>query len=201
MRGRKLSRLMGGSIDSRMEICEILVIHVGIVPRFHKRNVYIKTKLLVRRTQKCIALVCGNPHQPVRVCKLPCFMGGSIRPRMEICQITGLPIPMVPHLHQSNRYIKRKLRIWIAQKSIVLVGAETVLSSAGPQTTLFYGGQYKAEIGNMRNFWPTNPHGTAFALMQWSYQKEATGMESSKIYCSSRCRNSTYQGGAENYPV
>ena len=34
----------------------------------------------------------------------------------------------------------------------------------------------------MRNFWPTNPHGTAFAPKQWLYQKEATGMESSKMY-------------------
>ena len=36
---------------------------------------------------------------------------------------------------------------------------------------------------------------------QWLYQKEATGMESSKMYCPSRCRNSTYQCGAANYPV
>ena len=32
----------------------------------------------------------------------------------------------------------------------------------------------------MRNFGPTNPHGTAFAPKQWLYEKEATGMESSK---------------------
>ena len=52
----------------------------------------------------------------------------------------------------------------------------------------------------MRNFGPTNTHGTASAPMQWLYQKEATGMESSKRYCPSRCRYRTYQCGAANYP-
>ena len=37
--------------------------------------------------------------------------------------------------------------------------------------------------------------------MQCSYQKEATGMESSKMYCPSRCRYRTHQRGAANYPV
>ena len=78
-------------------------------------------------------------NQPVRVWKLPCFMGGSIVPRMEIFEISGLPIPMVPHLHQSNGYIKRKLRVWRAQKCIVLVGAKAVLTTAGPQATPFHG--------------------------------------------------------------
>ena len=31
-------------------------------------------------------------------------------------------------------------------------------------------------------FGPTNPHGTAFAPKQWLYEKEATGMKSSKMY-------------------
>ena len=184
---------------------------------------------------------------------------------MEIFETSGLPFPMVPLLHQSNGYIKRKLRVWRAQKYIALVGAVTVLTSAGPQTTPFHGGRYRAGNGNMRNFWPsnpygtaftpkqwsyqkegtgmessnmyclvgaetvltssdpqttpfhggqyragngnmhnlgpTNPHGTAFALKQWLYIKEATGMESSKMYCSSWCRNSTYQCGVANNPV
>ena len=118
-------------------------------------------------------------------------MRGSIGPEMEICEIPGLPIPMVSRLHQSNGYIKRKLRVWRAQKCIAVVGAETVLTSAGPQNKTFHGGQYRAENGNIRNFGPTNPHGTAFEPKQWSYQKEAMGMESSKMYRPSRCRNST----------
>ena len=76
---------------------------------------------------------------------------------------------MVPRLHQSNGYIKRKLRVWTAHKCNALVGEETVLSSAEPQTTLFHGGQCRAENGNMRKFGPINSHGTVFALQQWLY--------------------------------
>ena len=52
------------------------------------------------------------------------------------------------------------------------------------QTSPFHGWQYRAKNGNTRNFGPTNPHGTVFASKQWLYQKEATGMESSKMYCT-----------------
>ena len=90
-------------------------------------------------------------------------MGGSIGSRMEISKTSGLPIPMVPHLHQSNGYFKRKLQVWTAKKCIALVGVETVLTSAGLQTTPFHGGQYRAGNGNMRNIGPSNPHDTAFA--------------------------------------
>ena len=100
---------------------------------------------------------------------------------MEICKTSGLPIPMVPHLHQSNGYIKRKLHVWRAKKCNALVGAETVLTSAQLQTTTFYWGQYRAKNGNMRNFGVANLHGTAFASKQWLYYKEDTCMESSKM--------------------
>ena len=82
---------------------------------------------------------------------------------------------------QSNGYNKRKLRVWIAQKCKVLVGAETVLTRAGPQTTPFHGVQHRAKNGNMRNFGPTNPHGTVFAPKQWLHQKEDTCMEMAKM--------------------
>ena len=53
----------------------------------------------------------------------------------------------------------------------------------------------------MRKHGPTNPQGTAFSPKQWLYEKEATGMESSKMYCPSRCLYRTYQCVAANYPV
>ena len=109
---------------------------------------------------------------------------------MEICEISALPIPMVPRLHQSNGYIKRNLRAWRVQKCIALVGADTVLSTALTQTTPFHGG-YRAQTGNMRKFGPTYPHGTAFAPKQWLYEKEGTGMESSKLYRPSRSKYRT----------
>ena len=94
--------------------------------------------------------------------KYPVLWGVSIGPRMEICETSALPIPMVPHLHQSNGYIKRKLRAWRVQKCIDLVGADTVLITAWPQNTPFHGGWYRAPNGNMRNLGPTNPQGTMF---------------------------------------
>ena len=93
-------------------------------------------------------------------------MGGSIGTGIEICGISDLPILMVPRLHQSNGNIKRKLRAWREQKFITVVGADTVLTSAGPQSTPFHGWYYRAQNGNMRNFGPTNPHGTAFSPKQ-----------------------------------
>ena len=53
----------------------------------------------------------------------------------------------------------------------------------------------------MRNFVPTNPHGTAFAPKQWFYQKEATCMKSSKMYCHHWYKKHTYQCQAVKYPV
>ena len=133
--------------------------------------------------------------------KLPRVIGGNIGSRKEICENSGLPIFVVPRLHQSNGHMKRKLWAWRVKKCIALVGADTVLTSAGPQVTPCHGGLYRVQKGNMLNFWPTNPHGTAFAPKKRLYQKEVTGMESSKMYCPSRCRYRTYQCVAANYPV
>ena len=141
------------------------------------------------------------PYLPVRGRKVPRFMGGSIGSRVEIRGTSGLPIPMVPRLHQSHGNIKRKLRAWRVQKCITLVGAYTVLTRAGPQISLFHEWQYRAKNGNMRKFGPSNPHGTAFAPKQWQYQKEATGMESSKMYYLSRCRYRTYQCRPAKHPI
>ena len=65
-------------------------------------------------------------------------------PRMEICETSGLPIPIVPRLHLINGYMKRKLCVWRAQTCNALVGAKTVLTSVERQTTPFHGGQYRA---------------------------------------------------------
>ena len=109
------------------------------------------------------------PYLPLRGSKVLRFMGGSIGPRIEICETLALPIPMVSRLHQSNGYIKRKLRAWRVQKCIALVGADTVLTTAWKQSTPFHWGQYRAQNGNMRNFGPSNLHDIAFAPKQWLY--------------------------------
>ena len=55
-----------------------------------------------------------KPYLPVRSCKLLHFMGISIGQRMEIRETSGLPIPMVPRLHQSNGHIKRNESIVVS---------------------------------------------------------------------------------------
>ena len=69
----------------------------------------------------------------------PVSIEGNIASRKEICETSGLPIPVVPRLYQSNGYIKRKLRALRVQKCIALVGADTVLIRAWPQTNPFHG--------------------------------------------------------------
>ena len=141
------------------------------------------------------------PYLPARGRKLPRVVGFITLSMEEICETWSLPNLMVPRLNQCNGYIKRNLPAWRVQKCIALVGAYKVFTSVGPQTTPCHGGQYRVQRRNYRNFGPTKPHGTAFAPMQCLYQKEATGMESSKMYCPSRCRYGTYQCGSVNYPV
>ena len=140
MRGRKLPRFMGGSIGPRMEICETSTLPRPMVLRLHQNNGYIKRKLRAWRVQKCIALVGADTVLTSDGHKLPRVMGGSMGSRMEICETSTLPSPMVPRLHQSNGYIKRKLQASRVQKCIALVGNNTILTSAWPQTTPFHGG-------------------------------------------------------------
>ena len=75
------------------------------------------------------------PHRPVRARKLPMFSTLGIGPPVENGGNSGEPIAMVPCLHQGNVYIKRKLRVWRAQKCNLLVGANTAPTSTGPQTS------------------------------------------------------------------
>ena len=139
MRGRKLPHLIGGSIGPRMEICGTSGLPIPMVPRLHQRNGYMKRKLRVWRVQKCITLVGADTVlTSAGPQTTPCLLG-NIGSRKEICETSGLPIPMVPGFHQSNVYMKRKLRAWRVQKCIALVGTDTVLTSAWPQSTPCHG--------------------------------------------------------------
>ena len=184
-----------------MEICETSALPIPMVPCLHQSNGYIKRKLRAWRVQKCIALVGADSVLTTSWKHSTRFMVGSIGPRMEICETSALPIPTVPRLHQSNGYIKRKLRAWRVQKCITLVGVDTVITTAWKQNTSFHVGEYMAQNGNMRNFVPTNPHCTVFVPKQWLDEKEATGMESPNMYCPSRCRYRTYHCGEANFLI
>ena len=201
LRGRKVPRFMGVVYGPEWKYAKL---------RSHQSpwySVYIKTMVISKGSyghgefKNVLPQSVQIPYLPLRGSKVPRFMGGSTGPRMEICEISALPIYMISRLHQSNGYIKRKLRAQRVQKCIALVGADTVLTSWGPETTPFQRRQYRAQNGNMRNFGPTNTQGTAFAPKQWLYQKEATCMESSKMYCPSRCRYRTYHCVEAKYPV
>ena len=62
-----------------------------------------------------------------------------------------------------------------------IVGANTVPTSTGPQTSHVLYSPYRAVIGILRKFGRTYRHGTLFAPRQCLYQKEATGMQSTKL--------------------
>ena len=108
---------------------------------------------------------------------------------------------MVPCLHHSNVYIKRKLQVWRVQKCFPLVGAKTALTCARLQTTLSHVTQYWAENEDLQKCGFTFHHGTVFAPKQCLCDKEATGMESPKMHSSSRCKNCTKSCGTANFPV
>ena len=133
--------------------------------------------------------------------KLPRLKGVGVGPRMETCINWGGPVAMVPCLYQSNIYIKRKLRVWTDQKCIPLVGAKTNLTCAGRQITPSQGSQDSPENGNLHKLGWTCRHGALFVPKQYSYQKEATGMERPEMYSANRFKNPSYLCGPSNYPV
>ena len=83
-------------------------------------------------------------HRPVPSSKLPSVMQRRIGPAMEIFGISGLPIAMVPYLHQCNVYIITKLLVWRAQKYNFEVGAKTAPTGTVLQATLCHTAQYWA---------------------------------------------------------
>ena len=108
---------------------------------------------------------------------------------------------LLPWYHVCTKamfILKKKLRVWREQKCISLVGAKTSRTCTGLQTTPCHVSQYRAENGNLRIPVSTFCHGTVFVPKQCLYQKEATGMESSKMYASRRCKKVTYQCGTAN---
>ena len=140
-----------------------------MVPCLHQCKVYIVRKLRVWRAQQCNFLVSTKAHRPVRVNKLPRVLQRRTWQAIESFKISGLPIAMVPCLHQCNVYIVRKLRVWRAQKCNFLGSAKTAPTGMGQQTTPCHVAPYRARNVNFRNFGATFYHGTVFAPMQNLY--------------------------------
>ena len=154
-----------------MEICETSGLAIPIVPRLHQSSGYIKSKLGEWRAQLCNVIVGADTVLTSVGPQTTPFHGGQYRADKGNMPNFWLPILIVPRLNQSNGYIKSKLGEWKAQQRNAIVGADTVLTRPWPQTTLFHGVQHRAKNGNMPNFWPTNPHCTAFESKQWLHQK------------------------------
>ena len=114
----------------------------------------------------------------------PAKKPGSIQRRIirtvQTCGNSGLPIAMVPCLHQWNVYIKTKLRVCRAQKGNPCFGTKIPLRSTDLQGTLFHAAPLMADITNLREFGASYRRGTVSAPMECLYQKEAKGMQCSK---------------------
>ena len=122
-----------------------------------------------------------RPHRPVRVNKLP-----------HVLQC---------RMHQYKVYIKRKLRVWRAQKCNFLVSAKTEPTVVGRQTNPCLAAPYLVSNRNFQNFRVTYRHGTVFAPMECLYCKEVTEVESPKMQFPSQSKNRTARNGSTNYTV
>ena len=123
------------------------------------------------------------------------------RYRAENGNFSGGPIAMVPCSHKCNIYIKMKLRVWRAQKFFPLVGAETQLRVQACKIPRLIGGGIGPRTKTCVNWGGPIIHGTVLAQRKCIYHKEVTGMESTEMYITSRCRNPTYLCGSANYTV
>ena len=169
LRVNKPPRALQHRIAPSMKIFRILGILFAMVPCLHQCKVYIKRKLRVWTAKNAISKSVQKPHRPVRVNKLPCVVQLLIAHAIEIFEISGLPIALVPILHQCNVYIVRKLRVWRVHKCNFLVSAKTAPTVTGQQTTPCLATPYRASNENFRNIGDTFRHGTVFAPMQCLY--------------------------------
>ena len=136
-------------------------------------------------------------HLPVRGRKIARYMGGGMGSRMEKCKISCTPIPWYrvctkAMVTSKGSYVYGELKN-VLPSSV----QKTHLPVRGRKIARYMGGGMGWWLKKMQNFVHPNHHGTVFALKQWLHQREATCMESSKMYCPRRCRKPTYPCGAE----
>ena len=130
-------------IEPRMEISVNSCIPIAKVYLVSTKGIFIsKESYGYGESKNVFPQSVQTPYLHVRAWKQPRFMRSSIGPTMEICVNSGLPIAMIPRLHQCNVYIRRKLQLWRAQKCFPLLGAKTVPTSMGLQSTPVLAGQY-----------------------------------------------------------
>ena len=152
-----------------------------MVPCFNQSNLCIQRKLREWKTQKSYPCFGAESSLRILTCKLPVIIPRRVEPTVQICRNSGLPSAMIPCLHQSNLYIKRKLREWRTQKCNTCFGAISLPRSTDLANHRFQAAPYRADSANLRKLGATFRLGTVFAPNQYLYGKEATGMESPKM--------------------
>ena len=151
----------------RTKICGNPGLPFAMVPCLHQSNVYIKRKLRLWTVQTCIPLVGAKTSLTCAGLQTTLSQVTQYRAQNGNLRKSGSTFFfMVPCLHQSNIYIKKKLCLWRVQKCIPLIGAKLSLTCAGLQTTTSQVSQYRAENGNLLKSGSTFSHGTVFAQKQ-----------------------------------
>ena len=79
-------------------------------------------------------------------------------------------------------------------------GAKSVRTSTELQIARIQKSPYRADNANFQNFEASFRHGTVFAPKQYLHQKEALGMQSTKMLFLGWCKMGTNLYVASNYP-
>ena len=171
-----------------------------MVLSLYQSNVYIKRNLRIWRAQKRIPLLGAKPSLTYVGLQTTLSQVSQYRAENGNLRKSGSTFCHGTVFAPKQLYNIKKVRIWRVQKCIPLVGAKTSLTCAGLQTTPSHVSQYRTENGNFRKSGSTFCHGTMFAPKQCLFQKEATGMESPKMYSSRQCKTSLTSAGLQTIP-
>ena len=164
-----------------MEICGSSGPPIVMVPCVHQINVYIKRKLRVWGIQKCNFLVGAKTVPTSLGLQTTSCHAESYGPRMESCGISGLPIAMVPCLHQINVHIKWKLRVWGTQKCNFLVGAKNRTYRYGPANYLVSSNLIQRQQWKFAEFRVHLSPWYRVCTKSMFYQKEGTAVGNPKM--------------------
>ena len=124
-------------IGPTVGICGNSVLPLPMVPWLHQRNNYIKRKLPGWRPQKCNPSFSAKRPPRSTDLQIPILVHRPIKPPGRIFGNSGLPLAMVPWLHQRNIHMKRKLQEWSAQKCNPCFSAKSAPRSTELQDTRF----------------------------------------------------------------
>ena len=143
------TRIHAARYRASVAICGNSVLPFSKVLSLHQSNIYMKRKIREWRAENVILNSVHKAHLAVRTFKVPNSMQRGIGPSVAICENSGLRFAMVPSFHQSNIYIKRKLRKWSAHKCNPYFSAKSPPRSADLQSTRFHAARYKAVGWNL----------------------------------------------------